>query len=193
MILVRLLLILFDLLLLPLRALRRKAAVPGGAFVAIEIDGPVTDLAPKPRFWEMRAQKATSLWRVSEIIDAAIADARVRGVLVVLKDFGGGLASAASLRAHLARARAAGKEVVAYLPMGGGSKEMLAASGASKIVLAPATQLAPLGFVSSTRYLRRALDRAGVAPDVIAAGKYKSAGENLTRESMSAPQREQLD
>ena len=38
----------------------------------------------------------------------------------------------------------------------------------------------------------RALERAGVEPEVFARGRFKSAGEQLVRDSMSDPQREQL-
>jgi protease-4 len=192
MILLRLVGLVLDVLLLPLRALRRARAVPRGAFVEIVIDGAIADVVPKPRFWELRAQKATSLWAVARVVDEVIADPRVRGILLTIKELDCGMAGATSLRTELARARAAGKEVWTHLPMGGGTKETYVAT-AGKILLGPATQLAPLGFVSTSRYVRRALDKAGIVPDVIAAGEYKSAGENLMRDSMSEPQREQVE
>jgi protease-4 len=193
MILLRLVGLLFDLLLWPLRLLRRSRAIPKGAFVTIEIDGPVADVVAKPRFWEVRQQKASSIWEVSRIVDVLVRDPRVRGVLVTIKDLGAGFAAATSLRAQLARVRAAGKEVVVSLPMGGGTKEVYVASVATKLVLGPATQLSPVGFYSSSRYVRRALDRAGIEPEVFHCGEYKSAGENFVRDAMSAQQREQMD
>lgn len=192
MILLRLVGLLFDVLLFPLRVVRRARAVPQGAFVALTIDGPVTDIVGRPRFWQVRAERATSIWAVTELVDEVLDDARVRGLYVVLKSLDAGMAAATSLRAQLARARAAGKEVVVHLPMGGMTKEVLVASAATKVFLGPTAQLAPLGFLSTSRYLRRALDRAGVEPDVLACGEYKSAGENLMRDTMSEPQRQQL-
>ena len=97
-----------------------------------------------------------------------------------------------SLRDVLAKVRAAGKEVVVYLPLGGGTKEVIVASGASKVFLGPSAQLAALGFQSRTRYLKNALDKAGIVPEVYACGEYKSAGETLVRDSMSDAQREQV-
>ena len=44
-------------------------------------------------------------------------------------------------QAQLARAKAAGKDVVVHLPMGGGTKETYLASVASRVVLAPATHV----------------------------------------------------
>jgi protease-4 len=191
--LLRLIGLVLDILLLPLRLLVRGKGVPEGAFVTVKIDGAVVDVIGRPRIWEVRAQRATSLHHVAEVVDHVVPDPRVRGIFVTIKNFAGGMASAMSLRKLLARARAAGKEVVVYLPLGGGTKDVIVATGASKILLGPAAQLAALGFASRTRYFKRALDRAGIVPEVYACGEYKSAGESLVRDSMSDAQREQLD
>ncbi len=193
MIFLRLIGLLFDLILLPLRLLVRSRGIKKGTFLTITIDGPVTDVIAPPRFWQIRSQKATSLYTVGEIIDRAAIDPRVRGLVVTLRSFEGGLASATSLRTLLGKMRRAGKEVCVYLPRGGGTKEVYVASVASKLVLGPCAQLSPLGFLSSSRYVRRALERAGIEPEILACGDYKSAGETLVRDEMSAPQREQLE
>jgi protease-4 len=83
-------------------------------------------------------------------------------------------------------------EVVVHLPLGGGTKEVIVASAGSKVLLGPAAQLSALGFASRTRYVKSALDKAGVVPEVYAVGEYKSAGESLVRDSMSDAQREQV-
>ena len=69
---------------------------------------------------------------------------------------------------------------------------MLVASAADKIVVGPASSIAPLGVAVETRYFRRTLDRIGVLPEIFARGEFKTAGESLARDSMSAEQREQL-
>jgi protease IV len=193
MVLLRLIGLLFDLLLLPLRLITRRRAIPKGAYVHLVIDGQLADVVPRPRFWQVRRQKATSLHALARTVDAMTKDVRVKGIVVTVKQLSAGMAAATSLRAQLARAKAAGKEVVVHLPMGGGTKETYVASVASRVVLAPATHLAPLGFLSSSRYLKRALAKAGVEPEIYACGDYKAAGENLVRDSMSDAQREQLE
>lgn len=193
MVLLRLIGLLFDLILLPLRLLTRRRAVPKGAFLHLVVEGQIADVVPRPRFWQVRRQKATSLHALARTVDAMAKDPRVKGIVVTVKLLSAGLAAVTSLRAQLARARAAGKEVVVHLPMGGGTKETYLASVATRVVLAPATHLAPLGFLSSSRYLKRALDKAGVEPEVYACGDYKAAGETLVRDTMSEAQREQLE
>ncbi len=183
---------LLDLLFYPLRAVRRGKLVPEGTFLVLEIDGAVTDVLARPRFWELRAQRAISLHDVRKLVDHAIVDARVRGLLVTIKSLTAGMATSMSLREQLARARAAGKEVVVHLPLGGGTKEVIVASAGSKVLLGPAAQLSALGFATRTRYVKSALDKAGIVPEVYACGEYKSAGESLVRDSMSDAQREQV-
>jgi protease IV len=192
MILLRLVGLLLDVLFLPLRALRRAFAVKPGSFVVLTIDGPVADVIPRRRFWERREDKSTSLHALSELVDAMLVDPRVRGLIVTIKRLDAGMATATSLRAQLARAKKGGKEVVVVLPMGGATKEVLVASAASRVIVGPSATLAPVGFVTTSRYVKRALDRAGVEAEVFAQGEYKSAGETLVRDDMSGPQREQL-
>ena len=99
--LLRLLGFLFDLLVYPLRALKRGRVVDEGTFITLVIDGALADVIPKPHFWERRAQKAVSLHDVSELVDHVIADPRVRGILITIKSLSAGMASAvAVLRAN---------------------------------------------------------------------------------------------
>jgi protease-4 len=193
MIVLRLLGLVLDLLMLPLSLLRRGRIVRPGAWLEVTIDGPVVDVAGKPRLWQLRAQKALSLHWLDEVVEAAAKDRNVKGLLVTIRSLSAGMASATSLRAVLGRARAAGKEVVVHLPMGGDTKEVYVATAASRVLLGPAAQLAPLGFRSAARYLRPALERAGIEPQVFACGEFKSAGETLVRDEMSPAQRAQLE
>ncbi len=192
MIVLRLIGVVLDVLLLPLRLLARARAVPSGAFLTIVIDGSLASLVRRPRLWEVRKRHATSLHAVADLVDAVSSDRRVRGVLVTMKSLSTGMAGAASLRTLLERVRAVGKEVVVHLPIGGATKEVFVASVATRVILGPASALAPVGFLSSARYLARALEKAGITVEVYARGEYKSAAETFVRDTMSGPQREQL-
>ena len=183
----------FDLLLYPLRALRRGQ------------DGARGDLrdAHDRRRRHGRDRQASLLGAsarrrrsrsttYAQIVDHAIADARVRGIVSRSSRSPAGWPPSVSLRDQLARARAAGKEVVVHLPLGGGPRRSSSRPRAARCFLGPAAQLAALGFASRTRYVKSALDKAGIVPEVYACGEYKSAGESLVRDSMSDAQREQL-
>ncbi len=197
MVLLRVLGLLVDVLFLPLRWLSRRRAVRDGSYVSLVVDGGVADMvAPEPvwrRFVSGRGEaRTTSIHAVTELVDALVSDARIRGLVVTLKHLASGMASATSLREQLHRVRAAGKEVVVHLPVGGSTKEVYVASVATRLVVGPAAQLSPLGFLSASRYAKRAVDKAGLDVEIFACGDYKSAGETLVRDTMSDAQREQI-
>jgi protease-4 len=191
---VRLVWLLAWLLALPLRLLRRlRTRTRVGTYVVVEVDGPVTEIPERPRFWPPRTKRRLSLHALQRLLDVATKDRRVAGVVLVLKNFRGGTATATSLRQLLTRWRAAGKSTVVHLPLGGGTRETYVAAAAGRVLLGPQATLAPLGFLSATRYVRGALDRIGVVPEVTARGRYKTAAERIERPTMSEAQREQMD
>jgi protease-4 len=79
-----------------------------------------------------------------------------------------------------------------HLPGGVDTKGYFVASAANEIYAFPGAEIALLGFSAGGVYVHAALVKAGIVAEVLAHGKYKSAGESLTRDSMSEPQREQL-
>jgi len=176
----------------PLRALRAKRLIRLDSFVALTIDGPVVEL-PERRPWFRRGgPPATALADLRELLAEMARDPKVRGLLLEIRSLRAGAATATSLRAILSRLREEGKTVVAYLPSGAGSREMLLASAAERIIVGPQSSISALGVAVETRYFRRTLDRIGVLPEIFARGEFKTAGESLARDSMSAEQREQL-
>jgi protease-4 len=190
---VRLISAFFRALFWPLLYLRFRRAGPKGSYLAIDIEGPVVDIRPPATFLDRFRKQPASLAALSELADAVIEGTRVRGIVVTLGSFHQGMASALSLHNVLRRVRESGREVILHLPLGGGTKELYVASAATRIFAAPQTTLAPLGFLVTARYLRRALDKAGLVPEVYARGVYKSAGDQLLREGMSEKEREQQD
>lgn len=198
MLIVRSLGFLLRLLFAPFAALwigiRRR--VPTEAWLELDIDGavvefPVVRRSPLP-FLPFGGPKQIALSTLHELIDQIAVEPRIRGVLVVIRNLRSGMATATSLRKALVRLRESGREVVVHLPTGGDTKELYVASAANRILAAPHATLAPVGFVSSSRYAKRALDKLGVAAERLAAGAYKSAGETLALDHMSDAQREQL-
>ena len=102
------------------------------------------------------------------------------------------MATALSLRDLLLELRGAGRQVVVHLPVGADTKAYFVASAADQVYGFPGAPIALLGFASRGVYVRQALDKAGVTAEVLARGRYKSAGESLTRDEMSDAQREQV-
>jgi protease-4 len=177
----------------PIRAVRARRVVPSGSFVQVVIDGPVVLVSERIPWWRRRqTSRAVSLERINELVGLVSKDPKVKGLVVELRSLRAGAAVATSLRTALARFGDTGKPLVAYLPMGAGTREMLVASAASRIIVGPESSILPLGVAVEARYFRRALDKIGVLPEIFARGEFKTAGESLARDSMSEEQREQL-
>ncbi len=198
LLLVRLVWLLAWTIALPWRLLRRWGArTRPGTYLALEIDGAVSELPPPRRRWlqvTLRPRKPElSLHAVREILASAACDPNVRGLVVTLRGLHGGTAKAAAVRSLLTRWREAKKEAVVHLPVGGGMRETYVASAADRVLLAPPAGLSAVGLLAAGRYVRGALDKAGVVPEVIARGRYKTAAERIERTTMSEPQREQVD
>ncbi|HTQ48104.1 MAG TPA: signal peptide peptidase SppA [Polyangiaceae bacterium] len=182
------------LVALPLRLARRVAArTRRGTWLLVQIDGPIVEGPVARRWWPPQRKPATSLHTLRRFADAAVRDPRVTGLVLILAPLHGGFAMATSLRELIARVRAAGKQVVVHLPMGGGTREAYVAVAADRVFLGPRAVWQAVGLLSSARYVRGALDRAGVVPEVHARGRYKTAAERIERTSMSEPQREQVE
>ncbi len=97
-----------------------------------------------------------------------------------------------SVRRALLDLRAAGKRVWAYLA-DAGMHEYYLASAADRVVLAPAATFDATGIASEVVFLKGALDKLGIEAQVTRVGRFKSAGEPLTRTSMSVEHRAMLD
>lgn len=184
---------LLRLLVWPLFWFRYKRAASKGAYLELEIEGATVDVPQPPSFIARFRKQPVSLQSLSELFEIAGKDPRIAGYIVSLRSFHQGMASAVSLHALLKKARETGRELIVFLPFGGQTKELMIASAANRIIAAPQTTLSPLGFSIAVRYVRGALDRIGLVPEVYARGIYKSAGEPLIRTSMSEREREQLD
>ena len=178
------------LLWLPVRVLGWHWFVPIGSWVRVDVRGPVVEVAPRSG---LGGPAAFSLQRLRALVERVGADRRVTGLLVVVDEWQGGTATAWALRRVLERARTLGKRVCVFLPNGAGTRTALVATAAHRILVAPRTQLAPLGYAVEIHYLKDALDWVGVEPEVIAHGRFKAAFETLVSAEMSQEQRQQLE
>ena len=85
--------------------------------------------------------------------------------------------------------RKSGKKVVAFLEYGG-DREYYLASAADRVFLLPTSPLDLTGVASYEIFLRGALDRLGIYPDVVHIGDFKTAPNQLTEKRMTPAHRE---
>lgn len=133
-----------------------------------------------------------SLEQLQQDLDS-LADAPwLEGVLFRVSDLRVDLATAFALRRAISGLRRAGKRTVAWLAQLDWTGYYVAA--AAETVAAPESADVRIhGVGLSVTFLRDALARWGIRFEKIATGPYKSALDELVRQTMSEPQREQLE
>ncbi|MHB1296288.1 MAG: S49 family peptidase [Anaerolineae bacterium] len=169
--------------------LRRAAPAPD--YVLLELEGSYPPLRPPRRSYLMRRLRPSrvSLQEWGERFQRISADPRVRGVVLLLRPLDLAMSHLDDLREMIRGLRAAGKRVVAW-SAGYDSVAYYLACAADEILLMPGGGMAPLGLQRHYVFLADALERAGLAADILAISPYKTAADAVTRAEMSAEARE---
>lgn len=173
------------------RRLRRRRI----DWVRLELAGALPELADAPPWWRRRFAGATaplSLLALRRRLERLADDAQIRGVLLVVDNLGASWAAIEGLHEALRAYRAAGKQVVAYLPAAD-TRAYMAACGADAILMPPTAYLNLVGLRVEATFLADALRLAGLEAEVVAVSPYKSGGDQLARTSISPESREQLE
>ena len=133
-----------------------------------------------------------TLYETVQAIEAAAEDENIDGMLLLADELNMSLNVADELRRAIEVFKASGKFVYAYA----GSYDQrpyFMASVADSVFLHPSGEMLWRGFSSQHFYLKEALARFGVEPQIIRHGKYKSAVEPFMENEMSPANREQTE
>jgi len=181
----------------PFWAIARWFGRPKGPWVVVRLKPRLVE-ARQPLPWLRRILESSAIRRTSSLAairrlaDYVISDRAIQGVAFVLPPMTGGWSVCVGFRDQIQRLRRHGKATVVMLQRGGGHKELYVASAAERVYMAPRSTITLLGLSASSHYVKPLLDRVGVEVEPFARKEFKTAAERLTRESMSGPQREQL-
>ncbi len=129
---------------------------------------------------------------IHDRLERALEDPRTRGVLLDVRGITG-MAQVEELRPRIARLRAAGKPVVAYLEEGATRAGLYLASACDRIVTTEEAGFWGLGLRVERRYYRAFLERLGIQVDRSAWGRFKSAYREYGADSSTAEERAQID
>ncbi len=161
-------------------------------WIVIRLDRGVVETPPARNWLQGFLPAPRPLSSVLECLARAGRDSRVKGVLLKLGTAPLGWAKLQSLARAMGEFRESGKRMVVYADSTGNAGGWLGGL-ADRFWMAPEGRLDLLGVKLVSPYLRGALDRFGIRPRVISAGRFKSAGEVLSRDSMSEASRESLE
>jgi protease-4 len=132
---------------------------------------------------------------VRAVVDAlrrAKSDPRVKGLVVTPSGGSPFWAKSQEIRDAVADFRSSGKKAIAFLEFGG-DQEYYLATACDRIVLLPTSVLDLKGVASYEVFLRGALDKIGMYPDLLHIGDYKTAINTFTEKTFTPAHREMAE
>jgi protease-4 len=171
-------------------AFGREPSVPANATLMLSIGGDLAETAPTDVVGYVRGAHTPTVRSIVETLRKAKADARITAVFLK----GTGLATpfwgkVQEIRDAVLDFKKSGKPIYAYLEYGGDRDYYLAAA-ADKVFLMPSSTLDLAGVATYEVFLRGALDKFGVYPDLHHIGDYKTASNTFTEKGYTAAHRE---
>jgi protease-4 len=163
----------------------------------LDLTSSPTEVEPEDVVGKLRSRNRPRLRAVLRALHEAGDDARVRAVIV--KVGGGSLpwTTVQELRAGLQAFGKSGKPVVAWAETfgegGNGTADYVLATGASEVWLQPSGELGLMGVSAETTFLRGALDKLGVEPQLDKRYEYKNAADRIMRTEFTPEHREAVD
>ena len=173
-------------------ALRRPSLL-----LELDLTNPPVEVEPDDVLAKLRSRHRPRLRAVLRALHEAGDEKRVRGLVVKV---GGGSvpwATMQELRAGLTAFRRSGKPVVAWAETfgegGNGSADYVLASAAEQVWLQPTGELGLVGVAAETTFLRGALDKLGVEPQLDKRYEYKNAADRIMRHDFTPEHREAIE
>ncbi|MGJ7033093.1 signal peptide peptidase SppA [Niabella hirudinis] len=133
---------------------------------------------------EKSLSETPSLYDVIRLIKKAETDSRIRAIYLVANGNVNGFASSDEIRTALTDFKKSGKEIIAF----GNTMSQKAysvANVANKIYVSPSGDFEWVGYRVNYLFLKGALDKLQINPQIFYAGKFKSATEPLRAEKMT--------
>ncbi|WP_375501684.1 signal peptide peptidase SppA [uncultured Jatrophihabitans sp.] len=176
------------------------ATVPGRrprVLLELDLTSALIELEPDDLVSKLRSRHRPRLRAVLRTLHEAGKDHAVRGLVVKVGGAALPWAIAQEVRAGLVAFAASGKPTIAWAETigegGNGTSDYVLASGCREIWLQPSGELALMGVATETTFLRGALDKLGVEPQLDKRYEYKSAADRIMRSEFTPEGREAID
>jgi protease-4 len=172
----------------------RGPAIADHSYLVIDISGSYSEARPGGIIQRL-IQQGSFLSDITEPLRKVRYDGRIDGVVIRIGDVTGGWAQAHEIRSALGLVKARGKKVVAELEveLAPASVETWIASVADAVYVAPAAAPLLTGLQAKSVFFGGLWPKIDVGIQVEKLREYKSAGDELSRESMTPAHREMVD
>lgn len=180
---------------------RARARVSGEAptqlLLELDLSRGVAEAPPSTPVEAARTRHLPVLRHLVEGLHQGAEDPDVLGLVAHAGPAQPSLAMAGELRAAVQRFRRRGKKAVcwseSYGEMGPGNVSYFLATGFEEIWVQPSGDVGLTGVVAHSVFVREALDRAGVSPQLSQRHEYKTAADMFMRTRMTQAHREMAE
>ncbi|CAL9167069.1 unnamed protein product [Musa hybrid cultivar] len=131
-----------------------------------------------------RFSSGLSLPQICENFIKAAYDPRVSGIYLEIEPLSCGWAKIDEIRRHIQYFKKSGKFIVSHVTICG-EKEYYLACACGEVYVPPSAYVALYGLTVQSSFLGGVLEKVGILPEIQRIGRYKSAGDQLSRKSMS--------
>uniref|UniRef100_A0A0D6R6D8 Peptidase S49 domain-containing protein n=1 Tax=Araucaria cunninghamii TaxID=56994 RepID=A0A0D6R6D8_ARACU len=159
--------------------------VKKGSVLNMKLRGQISDQFPS------RFSSGLSLPKICENFIKAAQDPRISGIYLQIEPLNCGWGKIDEIRRHILDYKKSGKFIVCYIPVCG-EKEYYLACTCGELYAPPGAYITLYGLKVQASFLGGVLEKAGVQPQIQRIGKYKSAGDQLSRKNMSKENCEML-
>ncbi|KAI0518724.1 hypothetical protein KFK09_006160 [Dendrobium nobile] len=159
--------------------------VKKGSVLSMKLRGRITDQLSS------RFSSGLSLPQICENLVKAAYDPRISGIYLHIEPLSCGWGKIDEIRRHILNFKKSGKFTVSYIPICG-EKEYYLACACGEVYTPPSAYVALYGLTVQASFLGGVLEKVGVEPQIQRIGKYKCAGDQLARKSMSKENCEML-
>lgn len=174
----------------------KQVSVQNNSMLVIETGRSILDRAVNNPFENFNIPgfeqvKTIGLDDISESLEKAVYDDRIKGVYLKLSSVGGGMASVEEIRNMLIKFKEASDKPIYAYGDNIDQKAYYLATVADQIVIHPMGMLDFRGLGGEMMFYKNALDKFGVDIQVVRHGKFKAAVEPFLLDKMSDENREQ--
>jgi protease-4 len=155
-------------------------------WITLTFKGPIIE---ERRESSLFGKRHSTLLDIVEIIRDLREDPEVEGLYIKMYGLKSGFSKKQEIREALERFKKNGKKIICYSESMENSEYYLA-SVADSIFMNPSGSLMLTGIHMEIPFIKGTLDKIGIEPQIERIGKYKSAGDIITADSMPPPFRE---
>lgn len=131
---------------------------------------------------------------LQQALRKARTDTRIKAVWLRMKGTSASWGTLEEVRRAIRTTRESGIPVIASSEeFGMGEKDYFVASAADSVFVGPQASFEYNGFASRLAFFKQAFEKLDVKPEVVRAGKFKSAVEPFIRSDLSDPNRRQIE